>query len=92
MPGMDHGTKPAASSSQSPSPSMGDMPGMDHMADGNGLSDTQDGYHLISKDATLPSGKQAAYRFTVTGTGTGRSPASPSTRPSGCTSTPSAPT
>ncbi|WP_329300558.1 FixH family protein [Streptomyces sp. NBC_00659] len=69
MPGMDHGTKPAASSSQSPSPSMGDMPGMDPMADGNGLSDTQDGYQLISKDATLPSGKQAAYRFTVTGTG-----------------------
>ncbi|MET8950508.1 hypothetical protein [Streptomyces sp. NPDC004533] len=43
------------------------MPGMDHMATGNGLSDTKGGYRLTSKDATLPSGKQAAYRFTVTG-------------------------
>ncbi|WP_228120991.1 FixH family protein [Streptomyces fagopyri] len=69
MPGMDHDTKASASSSRSASPSMGDMPGMDHMADGNGLSDTQDGYRLASKDTTLPSGKRAAYRFTVTGTG-----------------------
>ncbi|MGW5664013.1 hypothetical protein ACWEWG_28680 [Streptomyces sp. NPDC003758] len=66
-PGMDHGAKSSASSSPSASQAMGDMPGMDHMATGNGLSDTQDGYRLTSKDATLPSGRQAAYRFTVTG-------------------------
>ncbi|WP_069767141.1 hypothetical protein [Streptomyces sp. LUP30] len=69
MPGMDHGGKSSAPSSSSASPSMGDMPGMamDHMASGNGLSDSQDAYRLTSKDTTLPSGKQAAYRFTVTG-------------------------
>lgn len=67
MPGMDHGSKSTASSSPSASQAMGDMPGMDHMATGNGLSDTKGGYRLTSKDATLPSGKQAAYRFTVTG-------------------------
>ncbi|MFI9039824.1 hypothetical protein [Streptomyces sp. NPDC053726] len=67
MPGMDHGTKPSASSSASASPSMGVMPGMDHMASGNGLSDTKDGYRLTSKDTTLPAGKQTAYRFEVTG-------------------------
>ncbi|MET8635251.1 hypothetical protein ABZX69_44310 [Streptomyces sp. NPDC004074] len=67
MPGMDHETKASASPSQSASPSMGDMPGMEHMADGTGLSDTQDGYRFVSKDATLPSGKQTTYRFTVTG-------------------------
>ncbi|MFI5821272.1 hypothetical protein ACIA8I_19525 [Streptomyces rishiriensis] len=69
MPGMDHGSKSSASSSSSSSasPSMADMPGMDHMASGNGLSDSQDGYRLTSKDTTLPSGEQAAYRFTVTG-------------------------
>ncbi|WP_345060240.1 hypothetical protein [Streptomyces rameus] len=43
------------------------MPGMDHMASGNGLSDAKDGYRLIPKDTALPSGNQAAYRFTVTG-------------------------
>lgn len=42
------------------------MPAMD-MASGNGLSDTQGGYRLIAKDATLPSGKQTAYQFTITG-------------------------
>ncbi|MGW4822708.1 hypothetical protein ACWEP4_27875 [Streptomyces sp. NPDC004227] len=67
MPGMDHGAKSSASSSPSASQAMGDMPGMDHMAVGNGLSDTKDGYRLTSKDATLPSGKQAAYQFTVAG-------------------------
>ncbi|MGW7381367.1 hypothetical protein [Streptomyces sp. NPDC054794] len=69
MPGMDHGAKASASPSPSPTAShaMDSMPGMAHMADGNGLSDTQDGYRLTSKDATLPSGEQAAYRFTVTG-------------------------
>ncbi|MFI9248696.1 hypothetical protein [Streptomyces sp. NPDC053069] len=67
MPGMGHGSKSSASSSPGASPSMGGMPGMDHMASGNGLSDTQDGYRLTSKEATLPSGKQTAYRFTVTG-------------------------
>ncbi|MCX5084068.1 hypothetical protein [Streptomyces sp. NBC_00401] len=64
MPGMDHGATSSASSSPSASPA--DMPGMD-MAGGNGLSDTQDGYRLTSKEATLPSGKQTTYRFTVTG-------------------------
>ncbi|MFF4290968.1 hypothetical protein ACFY0R_37585 [Streptomyces sp. NPDC001633] len=67
MPGMDHGGKSSASASPSASQAMDDMPGMDHMASGNGLSDTRDGYRLISKDATLPSAKQTAYRFTVTG-------------------------
>ncbi|MDJ0344916.1 hypothetical protein QMK19_30305 [Streptomyces sp. H10-C2] len=66
-PGMDHGAKPTASSSASTSPSMGDMPGMDHMAAGNGLADNKDGYRLTSKDTTLPAGKQAAYRFAVAG-------------------------
>ncbi|MET9128026.1 hypothetical protein [Streptomyces sp. NPDC004528] len=69
MPGMDHGARPSVSSSRSASPSMGDMPGMDHTSDGNGLSDTRDGYRLTSQDTTLPSGKQAVYRFTVTGAG-----------------------
>ncbi|MFI1963756.1 hypothetical protein ACH429_06415 [Streptomyces pathocidini] len=67
MPGMDHGAKSSSSASASASPSTGDMPGMDHMADGNGLSDTKDGYRLTSQDATLPASKQAAYRFAVTG-------------------------
>ncbi|MCZ4124041.1 hypothetical protein [Streptomyces sp. H39-S7] len=67
MPGMDHGAKPSASAAASTSPSMGDMPGMDHVAAGNGLTDNKDGYHLTSKDTTLAVGKQAAYRFTVTG-------------------------
>ncbi|MFG2133043.1 hypothetical protein ACGFNV_35350 [Streptomyces sp. NPDC048751] len=64
MPGMNHR---ATSSSPSASQTMGDMPGMDHAATDNGLSDTKDGYRLTSKDATLLSGKQAAYRFSVTG-------------------------
>ncbi|MGW1029855.1 hypothetical protein ACWD4J_40355 [Streptomyces sp. NPDC002577] len=67
MPGMGHGAKSSASSSPSAAQAMGDMPGMDHMATGNGLLAAQDGYRLTSKDATLPSGKQTAYRFTVTG-------------------------
>ncbi|MFJ4641895.1 hypothetical protein ACIP69_40975, partial [Streptomyces hygroscopicus] len=67
MPGMDHGSKSSAASSPSATASMGDMPGMDHMVAGNGLSDTQDGYRLTSSDQSLPAGKQAAYRFTVTG-------------------------
>ncbi|WP_086727279.1 hypothetical protein [Streptomyces carpinensis] len=67
MPGMDHGAKASAPSSPSPSQAMGDMPGMDHMATGDGLSDAQDGYRLTSTDATLPSGKRTAYRFTVAG-------------------------
>lgn len=66
-PGMDHGSKSSVSSPSSASPSMGDMPGMDHMASSNGLSDSQDGYRLTAEDTTLPSGKQTAYRFTVTG-------------------------
>ncbi|MEU7423754.1 hypothetical protein [Streptomyces sp. NPDC040750] len=64
MPGMAHG---GTSSAPSTSPSTDDMPGMDHMASGNGLSDTQDGYRLTSKDTTAPPGWQNAYRFTVTG-------------------------
>ncbi|MEW2489048.1 hypothetical protein [Streptomyces sp. NPDC048411] len=67
MPGMNHGAKASDSSSRSSSPSMSDMPGMDHMAADNGLSDNKDGYRLTSHDATLPSGKRAAYRFTVNG-------------------------
>ncbi|MET7647943.1 hypothetical protein ABZS83_30805 [Streptomyces sp. NPDC005426] len=67
MPGMDHGTKPSTSASASTSPSMGGMPGMDHMAAGNGLTDNKDGYRLTSKDTTLTAGRQAPYRFTVTG-------------------------
>ncbi|MFD5122697.1 hypothetical protein [Streptomyces sp. NPDC058385] len=64
---MDHGCKPSASSSSSASPSTGDMPGMDHMASGNGLS-AQPGWlppHVEGHPAV--AGKQAAYRFTVTG-------------------------
>lgn len=71
MPGMDHGAKASASSSKtaapSPAPSMSTMPGMGTMADGNGLSDTRDGYRLTSQDPTLPAGEQAPYRFAVTG-------------------------
>ncbi|WP_232485891.1 hypothetical protein [Streptomyces fildesensis] len=43
------------------------MPGMDHMAAGNGLAGNKDGYRLTSQDTTLPAGKQAPYRFAVTG-------------------------
>ncbi|WP_330279001.1 FixH family protein [Streptomyces sp. NBC_00569] len=67
MPSTDHGSRSSASSSSSATPSTGDMPGMDHMASGNGLSAGQGGYRLASKDTTLLSGEQAAYRFTVTG-------------------------
>jgi hypothetical protein len=67
MPGMDHGAKASVSSSRSASPSMSDMPGMDHMAADNGLSDDKDGYRLTSRDATVPAGEQAAYRFAVNG-------------------------
>ncbi|MCZ4101650.1 hypothetical protein C8250_035180 [Streptomyces sp. So13.3] len=67
MPGMDHGAKPSASSSTQATPPMSTMPGMGTKADGDGLSDTKDGYRLTSQDTTLPAGQQAAYRFTVTG-------------------------
>jgi hypothetical protein len=40
---------------------------MENTAVGNGLADTKGGYHLTSQDTTLPAGKQAAYRFTITG-------------------------
>ena len=63
-PGTDHGGEHATSSA---SPSMGDMPGMAHNATGTGLSAAQDGYRLTTPDRTLPSGKLAAYRFTITG-------------------------
>ncbi|MET7740330.1 hypothetical protein [Streptomyces sp. NPDC005385] len=43
------------------------MPGMDHMAAGNGLADNKDGYRLTGKDTTLAAGKPTGYRFTVTG-------------------------
>lgn len=77
MPGMDHGatasTSPAASGSPSKdspskdSPSKGHLPGMDHMAGGDGLASTEDGYRLGSPNATLAAGERTAYRFTVTG-------------------------
>ncbi|MFC4961898.1 hypothetical protein ACFPFX_37030 [Streptomyces mauvecolor] len=67
MPGTAHGAKPSAPSSMKASPSMGDMPGMDHTASGNGLSDTKDGYRLTSQDMTLAAGTRAAYRFAITG-------------------------
>jgi hypothetical protein len=43
------------------------MPGMDHMAPGNGLSATEDGYRLTAEAATLPAARQTPYRFTITG-------------------------
>lgn len=43
------------------------MPGMDHMAGGNGLSDAMDGYRLTSTTRTLAAGRPGTYRFTVTG-------------------------
>ncbi len=64
---MDHSKMSTQASSVSPSPSMGDMPGMDHRATDNGLSDRKGGYRLASKDTRLPAGRQLAYRFTVTG-------------------------
>ncbi|MCZ4121728.1 hypothetical protein [Streptomyces sp. H39-S7] len=67
MPGMDHGAKPTVSSPASAPPSMGDMPGMDHLAAGNGLADNKDGYRITSQDTTLTAGKPAPYRFAVTG-------------------------
>jgi hypothetical protein len=67
MPGMDHGGTASASSSPSASSPMGDMPGMGKMVAGNGLSATEDGYRLASADGSLPAGKPAVYRFTVTG-------------------------
>ncbi|MFG2792009.1 hypothetical protein [Streptomyces sp. NPDC048419] len=66
-PGMDHGAKSSASSVPSGSKSMGDMPGMERTAAGNGLAAAKDGYRFASKETTLPSGERAAYRFTVTG-------------------------
>ncbi|KUN09209.1 hypothetical protein AQI95_05010 [Streptomyces yokosukanensis] len=67
MPGMHHGAESTVSPSPSTSQAMGDMPGMDHMATGNGLSDTQGGYRFTATDANLPSGRQVALRFTITG-------------------------
>ncbi|MCC3778115.1 hypothetical protein [Streptomyces sp. UNOB3_S3] len=71
MPGMDHGSHASASSSESGMPGMdhGSMPGMDHgsMAKGDGLSDTKDGYRLVSDAKELPAGKAAGYKFTITG-------------------------
>lgn len=67
MPGMDHGGTSSAASSPRATASTDDMPGMDHAAGGNGLSGNQDGYRLTSSDRSLAAGKQAAYRFTVTG-------------------------
>jgi hypothetical protein len=69
---MDHGAMPSATA-MSPTAQGGSahhdasMPGMDAMAGGDGLSDSQDGYRLTSADSALPAGRKAAYRFTVTG-------------------------
>lgn len=74
MPGMGHGAMPSATSampsaggSAHEDASMPGMPGMDKTAGGSGLSDSRDGYRLTSSSATLPAGRKAAYRFTVTG-------------------------
>ncbi|MFB8210632.1 hypothetical protein [Streptomyces sp. NPDC056010] len=67
MPGMDHGGESSAASSPRATASTDDMPGMDHMATDKGLSDAQDGYRLTSSQRSLAAGKQADYRFTVTG-------------------------
>jgi hypothetical protein len=74
MPGMDHGSMPSSSAampsatgSAHDDSTMPGMPGMDAMAGGDGLSDHASGYRLTSTDTTLPAGKPAAYRFTVTG-------------------------
>jgi hypothetical protein len=76
MPGMDHGAMPTATTA-SPTASAGgpahndvsmpDMPGMGMTVGGDGLSDSKDGYRLTSAHTTLPVGKRAVYRFTVTG-------------------------
>jgi hypothetical protein len=65
MPGMDHAS-PTPTAPGAPD-AMGDMPGMGGTAPGNGLSDTRDGYHLVSTATTLPPGSPVAYRFTVNG-------------------------
>ncbi|MGI5142376.1 MULTISPECIES: hypothetical protein [unclassified Streptomyces] len=67
MPGMNHSTMPSVTPSTESSSPMGDMPGMNPAADGNGLSDAKDGYRLTSPDSTLDSGKRTPYRFTVDG-------------------------
>lgn len=72
-PGTDHGAKASTSGSETStatahaSPSTGHMPGMDHMAAGNGLDSARDGYRLTGRSTTLVAGRPAAYRFTVTG-------------------------
>jgi hypothetical protein len=72
---MDHGAMPSASSSaSSPSsasmtPSMNGMPGMNTVATGTGLADTQAGYRFTAPNATLPAGQRTRYRFTIAGPG-----------------------
>jgi hypothetical protein len=66
MPG-NHGTMPSVTPSAESGTAMGDMPGMNPAADGNGLSDAKDGYRLTSPDSTLDSGRRTPYRFTVDG-------------------------
>ncbi|MFE9809332.1 hypothetical protein [Streptomyces sp. NPDC005548] len=67
MSGMDHGATASTSPTSKDSPSKGQMPGMDHMAGGNGLASAKDGYRLTSRNASLVAGKRTPYRFTVTG-------------------------
>ncbi|MER6123093.1 hypothetical protein ABT173_10500 [Streptomyces sp. NPDC001795] len=52
---------PSQPSSATPMPSMSGMPA------GNGLASRHNGYTLSSDTTTLPAGKAAIYRFTITG-------------------------
>ncbi|MEV4382621.1 hypothetical protein [Streptosporangium sp. NPDC049644] len=65
-PALGTPTSASASMPSGGNPSATPMPGM---SPGNGLSAQQDGYTLTSPTATLPAGKAATYRFTITGPG-----------------------
>lgn len=68
MAGMNHGGATSATASAEASHS---MPGMGHempgTEGGNGLSDSQAGYRLTARDATVPAGSAADHRFAITG-------------------------
>ncbi|MER6474191.1 hypothetical protein [Streptomyces collinus] len=65
--GTHHGGTPAATAPAGHGSAMSGMPGMGTSAGGDGLADSADGYRLTGPDATLPAGRTAPYRFTITG-------------------------
>jgi hypothetical protein len=63
MPGMDHGSTPAASAPQTVMPGMD----MDHMPTGDGLQATASGLTFTTTTTSLPAGQQTPFTFRIAG-------------------------